>query len=38
MRKAGGVPLEIFTNAALPRSGELARWIQTGQVIIQPIP
>jgi len=33
-----GVPLEIFTNANLPSSGELFNWIQTGQVIISPIP
>jgi len=33
-----GVPLEIFTNASLPGSGELYNWIQAGQVIIRPIP
>ena len=33
-----GVPLEIFTNATLPGSGELFNWIQSGQVIISPIP
>ena len=33
-----GVPLEIFTNANLPGSGELYNWIQSGQVIIRPIP
>ena len=33
-----GVPLEIFTNARLPASGELFNWIQSGQVIIRPIP
>jgi RHS repeat-associated protein len=32
-----GVPLEIFTNAALPRSGQLYNWIQSGQVIISPL-
>ncbi len=33
-----GVPLEIFTNAAaLPRSGQLFDWIQSGQVIISPL-
>ncbi len=33
-----GVPLEIFTNANLPSSGELFNWIQSGQVVISPIP
>jgi hypothetical protein len=33
-----GVPLEIFTNASLPSSGDLFNWIQSGQVIISPIP
>jgi RHS repeat-associated protein len=33
-----GVPLEIFTNANLPSSGELFSWIQSGQVTISPIP
>lgn len=32
------VPLEIFTNASLPSSGELFNWIQSGQVVISPIP
>lgn len=32
-----GVPLEIFTNASLPGSGELFNWIQSGQVIISPL-
>ena len=32
-----GVPLEIFTNAKLPATGELANWIKAGQVIISPL-
>lgn len=32
-----GVPLEIFTNAALPVRGQLAQWIRSGQVIISPL-
>jgi len=32
-----GVPLEIFTNASLPSSGELFNWIRSGQVIISPL-
>jgi RHS repeat-associated protein len=32
-----GVPLEIFTNAKLPTTGELANWIKSGQVIISPL-
>ncbi|MGQ0837718.1 SpvB/TcaC N-terminal domain-containing protein [Actinokineospora sp.] len=32
-----GVPLEIFTNARLPASGELVNWIRSGQVIISPL-
>ncbi len=35
--KSQGVPLEIFTNAKLPASGELARWIDARQVIISPL-
>ena len=35
--KSQGVPLEIFTNAALPKTGELANWIKAGQVIISPL-
>jgi hypothetical protein len=33
-----GAPLEIFTSASLASSGELFNWIQSGQVIINPIP
>jgi len=33
-----GVPLEVFTNASLPRSGELFDWIAAGDVIITPLP
>ncbi len=32
-----GVPLEIFTNAKLPATGELRDWINAGQVIISPL-
>lgn len=35
--KSQGVPLEIFTNATLPATGELANWIKAGQVIISPL-
>ena len=35
--KSKGVPLEIFTNATLPTSGDLANWIKAGQVIISPL-
>jgi len=35
--KGRGVPLEIFTNAARPASGELADWIKAGEVIISPL-
>jgi len=30
-----GVPLELFTDAALPGSGQLDRWIRSGVVIIR---
>ena len=33
-----GAPLEIFTNASLPASGELYGWIQSGQVVISLLP
>ncbi len=33
-----GCTVEIFTNATLPKDGELARWIKQGIVKIQPIP
>ena len=32
------VPLEIFTNAQLPQSGQLAGWIERGVVTIRPLP
>jgi hypothetical protein len=32
-----GVPLEIFTNGRLPRSGQLADWIAEGVVVISPL-
>jgi hypothetical protein len=32
-----GVPLEIFTNAKLPQSGQLADWIRRGLVVISPL-
>jgi hypothetical protein len=32
-----GVPLEIFTNATLPGSGQLHDWIRRGHVIISPL-
>ncbi|HEY4027422.1 MAG TPA: RHS repeat-associated core domain-containing protein [Candidatus Dormibacteraeota bacterium] len=36
--RSQGVPLEIFTNAQLPNSGQLFNWIRSGQVIIRPLP
>jgi RHS repeat-associated protein len=36
--RSQNVPLEIFTNARLPQSGQLAQWIERGQVIISPLP
>ena len=33
-----GVPLEIFTNGRLPVSGELFNFINSGRIIITPIP
>jgi hypothetical protein len=32
-----GVPLEIFTIATLPGSGQLHDWIRRGHVIISPL-
>ncbi len=32
-----GVPVEIFTNATSPQSGQLCNWIRSGQVISSPL-
>ena len=32
-----GVPVEIFTNAMSPQSGQLYNWIRSGQVISSPL-